>query len=63
MPTYHKKTIEDIALDGKKALVRCDFNVPLSDGVITVICSRTERRSSSAPISAARRTARRKNFR
>ena len=35
MPTYHKKTIEDIALDGKKALVRCDFNVPLSDGVIT----------------------------
>ncbi|PWM26254.1 MAG: phosphoglycerate kinase [Oscillospiraceae bacterium] len=35
MPTYHKKTIEDIDVAGKKALVRCDFNVPLSDGVIT----------------------------
>jgi len=27
-----KKTIEDIALQGKKALVRCDFNVPLDAG-------------------------------
>jgi len=31
-----KKTIEDIDVKGKKALIRCDFNVPLSeDGSIT----------------------------
>ncbi len=25
---YNKKTVEDIAVEGKKVLVRCDFNVP-----------------------------------
>ena len=33
--TYNKKTIEDIDVAGKKVFVRCDFNVPLKDGVIT----------------------------
>lgn len=32
---YNKKTIEDIEVTGKKVLVRCDFNVPMKDGVIT----------------------------
>ena len=32
---YNKKTVEDIAVAGRKVLVRCDFNVPLKDGVIT----------------------------
>ncbi|MDD5927767.1 MAG: phosphoglycerate kinase [Firmicutes bacterium] len=30
-----KKTVKDIDVKGKKALVRCDFNVPMKDGVIT----------------------------
>lgn len=30
-----KKTVKDIEIKGKKALVRCDFNVPLKDGKIT----------------------------
>ncbi|NMM65267.1 phosphoglycerate kinase [Clostridium sp. P21] len=32
---FNKKTIEDVELSGRKVLVRCDFNVPLKDGVIT----------------------------
>ena len=32
---YNKKNIEDIAVAGKRVLVRCDFNVPLKDGKIT----------------------------
>lgn len=34
--TYNKKSIEDIEIvEGARVLVRCDFNVPLKDGVIT----------------------------
>lgn len=33
--TYNKKTIEDIAVGGKKILARCDFNVPMENGAIT----------------------------
>lgn len=35
MSMINKKSIEDINVTGKKALVRCDFNVPLKDGEIT----------------------------
>ncbi len=32
---YNKKNIEDIEVSGKRVLARCDFNVPMKDGVIT----------------------------
>ena len=35
MAQYNKKTIEDVEVAGKTVLVRCDFNVPMKDGVIT----------------------------
>ena len=38
-----KKTPRDISLSGKRVLVRCDFNVPMKDGVI-----QDERRIASA---------------
>lgn len=31
----NKVTVEDISVSGKRVLCRCDFNVPLKDGVIT----------------------------
>ena len=35
MSMYNKKSIQDVDVKGKKCLVRCDFNVPMKDGVIT----------------------------
>ncbi|MCC8072667.1 MAG: phosphoglycerate kinase [Clostridiales bacterium] len=35
MDALNKKTIEDIDVKGKRVIARCDFNVPLKDGVIT----------------------------
>ncbi|MBQ8528313.1 MAG: phosphoglycerate kinase, partial [Clostridia bacterium] len=35
MATYNKKNIENVEVSGKTVLVRCDFNVPMKDGVIT----------------------------
>ena len=32
---YNKKSVEDIAVKGKRVLCRCDFNVPVKDGKIT----------------------------
>ncbi len=32
---YNKKNIEDVAVKGRRVLVRCDFNVPIKDGKIT----------------------------
>lgn len=32
---FNKKTVEDISVEGKRVLVRVDFNVPIVDGVIT----------------------------
>ncbi|MCQ2475880.1 MAG: phosphoglycerate kinase [Clostridia bacterium] len=35
MSLLNKKTVDDLKATGKRVLVRCDFNVPLKDGVIT----------------------------
>ncbi len=34
MNALNKKTVDDINVKGQKVLVRCDFNVPLKNGVI-----------------------------
>ena len=33
--SLNKKSVDDINVKGRRVLVRCDFNVPLKDGVIT----------------------------
>ncbi len=43
MNALNKKTVDDINVKGQKVLVRCDFNVPLKNGVIT-----DENRSNAA---------------
>ena len=35
MTSLNKKNIEDVCVEGKRVLVRCDFNVPLKEGNIT----------------------------
>ena len=35
MDILNKKNVEDLDVAGKRVLVRCDFNVPLKNGVIT----------------------------
>ncbi len=35
MTSLNKKTIEDVCVESKRVLVRCDFNVPLKEGKIT----------------------------
>ena len=35
MSLLNKKTVDDINVKGQKVLVRCDFHVPLNNGVIT----------------------------
>ena len=35
MNALNKKTVDDISVKGQRVLVRCDFNVPLKNGVIT----------------------------
>ena len=35
MNMLNKKSVDDINVNGKRVLVRCDFNVPLQDGKIT----------------------------
>ena len=31
----NKKSVDDLNVKGRRVLVRCDFNVPLKEGVIT----------------------------
>ena len=35
MAYLSKKNVEDLQVSGQRVLVRCEFNVPMKDGVIT----------------------------
>lgn len=34
MSSLNKKTVKDISVENKKVFIRCDFNVPIQDGII-----------------------------
>ena len=35
MSSLGKKTVEDLNVQGRNVLVRCDFNVPMKDGPVS----------------------------
>ena len=46
-----KKTIEDIQVNGKKVLVRCDFNVPMDENKVITDENRLRGALPTIPVS------------